>query len=154
MSYTSTARVRTEAGFDGNPNVSDDMIDAYLVQSHGIVQSYVAAVYVLGNFSDSNPNFVGSQAEGVLKRAEELIAAGYVLLKEYGSEGLNTDKDGQKKIAEGEKLLQRLAQKDNPLRLVDSLGNEFSRVPKAVAGKIVAKGAEAGENTFSVKMKF
>lgn len=154
MSYTSTARVRTEAGFDGNPNVTDEMIDAYLVQSHGIVQSYVAAVYVLGNFSDSNPAFAGSQAEGVLKRAEELIAAGYILLKEYGSEGLNTDKDGQKKIAEGEKLLQRMADPKNPLRLVDGNGNEFQRISKAVAGKIVAKGCDANENSFSVKMKF
>ena len=48
--YTTATKVRAEAGFEGNPNISEDTIEKYLIQAHGIVQSYVSAVYKITNF--------------------------------------------------------------------------------------------------------
>ncbi len=148
MTYSTAARVRTESGFDGNQNVLDSVIEAYLEQANGVVQSYVASVYDISQLSGSK--FTNSQAEKMLKRAEELIASGYLLIKEYGADSGESNKDGYEKVEEGESLLQRLTDKAHPLRLIDTGGDEFSRVAKSTAGTIVGSGITSGENKFSV----
>lgn len=86
----------------------------------------------------------------MLQRAEELIAAGYLLIKQYGLEGIGTEADGYKKKSEGEKILQSLSDTKKPLILLDTSGNEFARSPVAIGGKIIAGGAVTGGNRFSV----
>lgn len=44
-----------------------------LLQAHGVVQSYLSAAYNVTDFAGAL--FTGSQAEGMLARAEELIGA-------------------------------------------------------------------------------
>lgn len=148
MTYATTKRIRTESGFDGNLNIPDTMIETYLKQSHGIVQSYVAGVYDISQMTGEK--FTGSQAENILKRAEELIASGYLLIKEYGADSPDSHKDGYDKVEEGESLLQRLSNKDHPLRLMNTDGSEFTRVSKGTAGTVVALGAVVDGNRFSV----
>ncbi len=148
MSYSTVDRVRSESGFDGNLNIKSSMIETYLEQANGIVKSYVASVYDISEFTGEK--FTGSQGEKLLKRAEELIASGYLLIKQYGADSVDTDKDGYEKVKEGEGLLQRLTDKDHPLRLMNTDNTEFSRVSKSTAGTIVASGATSGENIFSV----
>lgn len=148
MPYTTTAKVRSEAGFEWNTNITDDVIEKYLIQSHGIVQSYVAAVYKVTDLAGSL--FTGSQAEAMLQRAEELIAAWYLLIKEYWLEGVGTEADGYKKKTEGEKLLMSLSDPKKPLLLLDLNGSEFTRQAVAIAWKIAVAGAVSGANKFSV----
>ena len=155
MPYSTTQAVRSEAWFEKNPNVLEPTIAAYLSQATWIVQSYVSAVYKLNNLKPGALNFAGSQAEGVLKRAEELFAAGYLLMKEYWLQALATDKDGQRKIQEAEKLLQRLIDWKHPLRLIDSEWNEFERIASnSSRGKLKWTGINAGWNVFSMEKQF
>jgi len=90
--YVSTTRVRAEAGFTGNTNVTDTSIDVYISQAHAIVQSFIAASYDITKFTSANADFVGSHAEGYVERAEELIAAGYLLMKEFGTDDFDAGK--------------------------------------------------------------
>lgn len=78
----------------------------------------MAATYVISNLSGAL--FTGSQAESMLQRAEELIAAGYLLIKQYGLEGKGTESDGYQKKAEGERILQSLSDRKRPLILLDT----------------------------------
>ncbi len=148
MTYSTVDRIRTESGFDGNLNIPNSMIQAYLDQANGVVKSYVASVYDISQFSGAK--FTDSQAEKMLKRAEELMASGYLLIKEYGADSGDSNKDGYDKVEEGESMLQRLTDKSHLLRLIDTDGNEFSRVAKSTAGSVVALGASSGGNIFSV----
>lgn len=146
--YTTTAKVRAEAGFEWNANVTDDLIEKYLIQAHGIVQSYVAAVYKVADMTWSL--FTGSQAEAMLSSAEDLIAAGLLLIKEYWLEGVWTEADWYKKKAEGENLLKMLSDPKKPLRLLNLNGEEYSRIAVSTAGWIISAGAVSGANKFSV----
>ena len=148
MTYSTTQRIRTESGFDGNYNIADSVIENYLEEAHGIVQSYVASVYDINVLTGSK--FTGSQAEKMLTRAEELIASGYLFIKEYGPDSGDSNKDGYEKVEEGESMLKRLTDKDHPLRLIDTVGNEFSRIAKSTAGSVVALGATSGAKVFAV----
>ena len=106
MAFSTTARVRTESGFDGNSNVADATIAEYLDQANGVVLSYVGARYRITALSGTL--FTGSQGEKFLKRVEELLASGYLLIKEYGADALDSDKDGYKKVNEAEELLTQI----------------------------------------------
>lgn len=154
MTFTTIAAVRSEAWFEGNPSVADDLIESYLTQGHSVVLSYVAGAYNINDFTSSNAEFVDSQAEGLLKRAEELISAWYLLIKLYWNEGQWSDFDGVKKKAEGEKLLIWLTAQKNPLRLISKSGVEFTRVWNATAWSIVSGQSTTSEATFSLGMNF
>lgn len=148
MPYTTTTKVRTEAWFEWNTNVTDDLIERYLIQSNGVVQSYVAAVYKVTDLAGSM--FIGSQAEAMLQRAEELISAWFLLIKQYWLEGIWTEADGYKKKAEGEKLLMSLSDPKKPLLLLDTNWSEFTRQSVAIGWKIAATGIVVGWNKFRV----
>lgn len=151
--YTTAQAVRYEAGLQTNPDIVDTTINGYIVRAHSIVESYISAAYSLPSVQVGAPGFAGSQAEGLLKGAETLIAAGYLMFTEYGTEGLDTDKDGQRMIREGELLLQRLTDEKRPLRLVDSNGLEFPRVSASSSGGLTASNLRSAP-IFSVGDRF
>lgn len=146
MAFSTEARVRTESGFDGNSNVSSTLITEYLNQANGVVLSYVGARYRITALSGAL--FTGSQAENMLKRIEELLASGYLLIKEYGADALDSDKDGYKKVEEALELLTQIM--EGKIRLLDVNGDEIETVSGSSAGSVVAGGAVSGENKFSV----
>lgn len=150
MAYTTTAAVRTESGFEGNTHVPDTMIDGYLEKAHAVVQGHLAAVYDITQFV-SGSLFTDSQAEDYLQRAELLIASGFLLIKQYGGEVQDdVDSDGQERVDEGIEMLKMLADPEFPVRLIDINGDEFKRKTIKTAGKMVAGGANSGDNIFSV----
>lgn len=153
--YASTTRVRDEAGLTGNTNILDTKIDGYIVQAHSIVLWYLNAAYTSTLFTTDNAKFVWSQAQDYLTRAEELIAAGYLLWKEFGVNDLDeTKKEWIKKVNEWKWLLQLLSDKNNPISLSDSDGTNFERKSIANAGVMVS-GADPDETAiFTRKMKF
>lgn len=152
--YTDVASVRSEAWFERNPNVLDATIESYLIQAHWIVQSYISAVYILTNLQPGVSLFDNSQAASLLKRAEELFAAGYLQMKEYWLQALWTERDWQRKIAEAEKLLQRLLDWKNPLRLVNTSWQEFERIIQRKQWKLQWTWIVEWWNDFSVGKVF
>jgi hypothetical protein len=145
--FTTVERVRSEAGFDANSLVTDATIQEYLDQGHAIVLGVVAGVYSVSSLA--GVLFTGSHAEDYLKRAEELIAAGYLLQKDYGSQEFDTDKDGIRKFQEGMDRLTALTE-EPPVRLLDVNNDEFTRVSPTIAGSPVAGISSSSTAKFSV----
>lgn len=117
--YSTVSRVRDEAGFKNNESISSTLIQQYLNKATAIVQSFVAKKYMLSGFS---VDFTGSQAEMVMQRCEELIAAGNLLNKEYGFEEDGTGK-GDYKIKEAMDTLKAIL--DGTMILLDVDGDEY-----------------------------
>ena len=152
MTFSTIDRIRDESWFTGNLNITDANIQPYLEQSNGVVLSYVGAKYNIINLV-SWALFTGSQAEKMLQRCEELLASGYLLIKEYWPEGADTDKDGYKKVNEAESLLSMIM--EGKIRLLDTNGKEFSSwAEKKEAAGLASIGATSGANIFSVNDKF
>lgn len=131
ITYSTTLKVRQEAGFYGNPDVSDDTIDSYREQWYGIVLGIVAGRYDITNLQPGSSLLSWSQASLVLERAEILIAAGNLLNQEYGSEQMGQDYDGDRKIKEGKSLLMQIFDPKAPTKLIGNNGLEFTQVSTA-----------------------
>ena len=131
LTFSTTLQVRRDAGFYGNPNVSDEQIDEIRKQAYDICRGIIAGRYNIANIVPGGTGFDGSQAAGLLERAEILVAAGYLLSQEFGEEQMGQDFDGEKKIKSGKELLFQLFDSKNPIRLIDATGQEFPRVSVA-----------------------
>lgn len=105
MAFSTVARVRAVAGFSHNEDVTDPDIEGYLNRASGIVRSSVAGRYSLSDLAGAL--FTGSAAEEWLKTAEDLIAAGMLLIDQYGER--DPERTGYKKKAEGMGMLKDLA---------------------------------------------
>lgn len=100
--YSTVAKVRQESGFSNNEDIIDDDIQRHLDNATSRINGVVAVRYSLTNLAGAN--FTGSPAEKLLRLVEEQLASGYLLNAEYGAEDTNP-KNGNKKIAEAEKIL-------------------------------------------------
>lgn len=134
--YTTTDNVRSEAGFNQNANITDAEISRYITQAHAEVVGMVGGVYLTTNLDISNTKFNGSQAHEYLRRSEELMAAGYLLWRQYGAQGIGKDSNGNELVAEGRALIQALYRDTGgaPARLFDTDGAEFERVDASTSG--------------------
>jgi len=150
MAYSTIDQVRSESGFTNNSNITDAMITIYLNQANGVVQSFVSSIYNITTLTGTN--FTGSQADLMLQRVEDLLASGYLMIKEYGAEWLDSDKDGYNKVDEWMSLLKMMTSGD--LRLIGVDGTEFTRVNKDSAGTATAGGAVSGDNIFAVSDEY
>lgn len=128
LTFSTTLQVRREAGFYGNPNVSDEQIDTIRKQAFDTVRGIIAGRYSIANLVPGGTGFDGSQAAGLLERAEILIAGGYLLGQEFGNEQMGEDYDSARKIKEGKDILMQLFDSKAPTRLIDANGVEFPRV--------------------------
>lgn len=154
--YSTTLRVRTDAWFYGNPDVSDDVIDGIRSQAYGIVLGIIAGKYDITNMKSGNSLLTDSPALLILERAEILIASGTLLNQEFWAEQMGQDFDGDRKIKEGKSLLMQIFDSKAPTRLIGSDGLEFPMVSVASdSGEdgIVMTIAE-GERTFTVDQVF
>jgi len=74
-------------------------------------------------------NFTGSQGEQVLKRVEEMLASGWLLVKEYGADAEGGDKGGYKKLEKiAMTMLDAIAKGE--MRLLDTNNQEFTVLTK------------------------
>ncbi len=155
--YSTVSRVRDEAGFKNNENIPSSTIQQYLNKATAVVQSFVAKKYALSGF---DTNFTGSQAESVLQRCEELIAAGNLLNKEYGYEEDGTGK-GDYKIKEAMDTLKAIL--DGTMILLDSEGNEYgvsttlSRITPSgspVSSTDTNQDGDSMDRSFSISKQF
>ena len=114
--YATVQEVKEEAGLTNNPWIAANVYQEKLLAAQGEVNASLK----IGGYSlplQSVPEIV--------KTATILIAAGYVLLKDYGVDNTGTTKDGNSKLTEGRKLLQKIEAGGEIL--VDESGNSISK---------------------------
>ena len=101
----------------------------------------VSARYSLTAF---NSNFSGSQAEDLLTRIETLLAAGYLLQREYPQEQ-EEDGEGDSRIKRALDLLEAIL--SGKLKLLDSNGSEFGLVGSGRSGRSIATTVPATDDS-------
>jgi hypothetical protein len=113
--YATWEQVREEAGLTNNRYIPAGVYQEKLLSAQGEVNASLR----IGGYTlplTSVPELV--------KNATILIAAGYVLLKEYGPENTGTNKEGNLKLTEGRKLLAKI--EGGGAVLVDNQGASIS----------------------------
>lgn len=136
--YTESLKVKTDAGFENNPDIPVPMIDEYRVSAYHIIRWMIAAKYNLATM-DADADFPTSPAAWLLDTIEKIYAAWLLLMKEYTGDDLWTQK-WKDKMALAEKLLNQILDSEDGLRLVDSDGNEYTTVATWSAGGPVRTG--------------
>jgi hypothetical protein len=145
--YATTDEVRIEAGLQNNRYIADQQIYAKLVQA----QSEVNGSLTIGGYSLPLTDIPED-----VKNATLLLAAGYLLVMDYGAEHQGTNKDGEKKLKLGKELLAKFEAGQTPL--VTAGGSVITGGNKAVnfypTDTEAAKTPEEGGRMFSTGIKF
>jgi hypothetical protein len=89
--YASIRDIREEAGIQNNPYLSDTYVAGQRTRAQSVINSALK-----GNFTIP----FAAPVPGIIERATILLAAGYILKREFGSGATNTNADGQAKIDE------------------------------------------------------
>lgn len=131
MAYTTVLKIRGEAGFQNNPNVSDTTITQYQTRAYNLVRSFVAGRYALDGLAGSN--FTGSQAESTLEQAELLIAAGYLIQSRFQGQP-QAEAQGKEKVADGMAILKQISSGELLLVGADSSVFAAGGQPSAAGG--------------------
>lgn len=114
--YTSIYKIKDEAGFKDNSFIGSALIDRYRTEAEALAESAIAIVYQIPLAS----------APRIFQHIVTLLAAGFLLLKEYSLENdVDTTKNGQKKVERAEELLQKIA--DGDLLLLSESNTELSK---------------------------
>ena len=87
--YTSIESIRKEAGLQGNTYVTNELIDEKRQAAQAYINSALAGRYEVPFTSPINP---------LIAEITRVLAAGYVLTKEYGNTSSSTYKEGKDKI--------------------------------------------------------
>ena len=83
--------------------------------------------------------FTGSPAQLTLSFVEQLLAAGYLLNKDYDIQDDDGNSNGNKKIKSAYDILQNIM--SGAVALIDASGNEYATGTGGSAGSAVAKNA-------------
>jgi len=118
MAYSTTDNIRQEAGFTGNSNISDARIDTFKNAASSQIDGILGRVYSLPL----------SSTPGLLELIERKLAAGHLLLEEYGKQAEGTSKDGKAKVEWAEDKLQLI--EDGLIELRDSSGNLLTKATR------------------------
>lgn len=123
--YSTSTEIRNDAGFMYNTDVLDADIDTQRTRAYALINSYISARYSIPSLSDSN--FTGSNGALLLQSIEILLGGGYLLIKEYGPEGRDTDKDGYRRTESAMEMLKEI--QEGKLLL---FGNDGAILPSAL----------------------
>lgn len=144
--YTTEEKVRREAGFSGNTNITDDTITDAMNAAHSVVVGAIGQFYTLPL----------SEVPAILELVERRLAAGYLMTDEYGEDAEGTSKDGQKKIDWATEQLKSITDED--VQLYDGNGVLLSMVTTAgLQGFPLVSDPNddvAGERAFTRDMEF
>lgn len=128
--YCSIRDIREEAGIVNNPYISDVYVAGQRTRAQSVINSALKGNYTIP-FTAPVP--------GVVERMTILLAAGYILKREFGNGALGTNADGQAKIDEvlrkdsdNPGLLQQVL--NGTLVIVDGDGNTSSGTPQRITG--------------------
>lgn len=114
--YATWEEVREEAGLTNNRYIPTGVYQEKLLAAQGEVNASLK----IGGYT-----LPLTDVPKLVKNATILIAAGYVLLKEYGPEHSGTNKEGNQKLKAGRDLLKQIEQGGQVL--VDDTGANISR---------------------------
>lgn len=89
--YASVENIRFEAGFANNTNITDSTIDRFRQRAERIIDGYL--------FEDCVTPFQ-VPIPPLIEECATLLAAGYLMISEYGESATGTDKDGKALIAQ------------------------------------------------------
>lgn len=101
--YSTVKDIRREAGFDENDNV----LDIWISDARDDAESQVK-----GALSVAGYTLPLTQVPPIIRNIVKKIAAGNVLLQDYGAGAEGTNKEGKAKIDYGERLLDKIMNKD------------------------------------------
>jgi len=119
--YTSVDEVRKQAGFEKAYGISDEIISNYRDEAENEFESAIVTVYIIP--LSSKPKIV--------RQIINLLAAGNLLIKEYGMEAdIEISKSGQRMIDRAYELIGKIV--DGKLKLVDNDGNEIGTKSSAI----------------------
>jgi hypothetical protein len=111
--YTTNDAIRAEAGFNGNPNILDSLINSRRIDAEDEVNSELVGIYTIP-FSPVPPT---------IARITREIAAGLLLSTEYGAMATGTSKDGTAKLKEARELLSEYKSREKTL--IDATGTSL-----------------------------
>lgn len=155
--YSTEIRIRDEAWFTGNADITTTSIETYQEQAYGTIRSRISAIYNVTNLVTSNSNFLDSDAHRLLARIEELYAAGWLLIKEYGPDGTEQKEKGENKLQQAEDLVLaffKTSNNPNPLRLVGNDWLEFVRNEISSSGPMESTGMTDRDHIFTTQERF
>lgn len=150
MAYTTETKIRQEAGFQNNNNVSSTTITQYQTRAYNMVRSFVAGRYDLTTLTGSN--FSGSQAESVLEQCELLLAAGYLILSRFQGQP-QAEAQGKEKVNDAMSILKQISSGELRLVGVDSVPFPSASEPSQQGGaaEYTAPARETPDRTYSEK---
>lgn len=149
--YASIESIRREAGIVNNRWVSDPEVDEKRQAAQQEINSRLSGIYTLPFTSPINP---------LIAEITRLLAAGFILLKNYGPQSTITTADGEQKVNKARELLSKLDSKE--LVLTDTSGTDIS-VPGTGAGftgwpdastETAAPTSGGGERKFRVSDRY
>lgn len=118
----------------GNANIVDAThITPLITEAHAVLLGSIGARYSLSAF---NQNFTGSLGADLLGRIETLLAAGYLLQREYPQEeGEGESAEGDSRINRAMELLDGVL--GGKVKLIDTNGNEFGLIGSGRSGRTI-----------------
>lgn len=115
--YTTKAAVRIATGFSNTTNISDTLIDDYIVDASSIIDSKIADVYIL-----PLPN----PPPEIIEMICRVITCALLYFNEYGEESENLDKSWKSKLDWAYSMLEDI--RTQKTKLVDgTTGMELPR---------------------------
>lgn len=151
--YTTVDKVRFEAGFVGNPDVTDAEILTYIEECHGTILSRLSTKYDISLLDASNSNFVWSPAAYKLALIERYWAAWSLLVAEYGPEWTEDKDKGYSKIKRARQELEMIFA-DPPERLIGIDNTEFTTVAISWGGAVESTGMTDVDNRITKDTQF
>lgn len=118
MAYSTVTKIRDEAGFTKNPNVMNSKITPFQDAATSLIDSYIGKKYALPI----------TPVPAILELIERKLAAGYLMLDEYGYEAEGTSKDGRLKIKYAEEQLTLI--NEGAIQLTSASGDPITTVNK------------------------
>ena len=99
MAYSTEANVKQEAGFENNANITSATVNRHISAADSRIDSILTKLYTLPL----------SETPALIEKISRYLAAGYLMLEEYGTEAEGTSKDGQAKVNQAEATLADIA---------------------------------------------
>lgn len=113
--YTSLSDIRNQAGFENAFGIKDETIANYRDESENEFEAAVVVKYTIPL----------SPKPKIVRQIINLLAAGNLLIKEYGMEAdIEISKSGQRMLDRAYDLIKKIV--DGDLKLVDEDGNELT----------------------------
>jgi len=137
--FATVVDIRREAGFDHNPDITDENIADRRDEAEGEVK---------GALLNGGYGLPFTRVPPIVRNVTKLLAAGYLLLQDYGEVAEGTNKEGNAKIKQAERILDKIIKHE--VVLTDTDDSALAHTPNIDAWPTdateTAESDEAGGN--------